>query len=114
MPKDGKQFRRSCFELHDPPPRRSTRRARRLPGRDRRELLAGLALSPPPGAAADLARNVKRSYMKKTCPRCKAQVSVRAARCRHCRYSFPEKSSPWAAGPALGVGFPLVLMGVLT
>jgi hypothetical protein len=52
--------------------------------------------------------------MKKTCPRCKAQVSVRAARCRHCRYSFPEKSSPWAAGPALGVGFPLVLMGVLT
>jgi hypothetical protein len=41
-------------------------------------------------------------------------VSVRAARCRHCRYSFPEKSSPWAAGPALGVGFPLVLMGVLT
>jgi ribosomal protein L40E len=61
-----------------------------------------------------LARNVKQSYMKKTCPRCKAQVSVRAARCRHCRYSFPEKSSPWAAGPALGVGFPLVLMGVLT
>jgi hypothetical protein len=52
--------------------------------------------------------------VKKTCPRCKAQVSVRAARCRHCRYSFPEKSSPWAAGPALGVGFPLVLMGVLT
>jgi ribosomal protein L40E len=61
-----------------------------------------------------LARNAKQSYMKKTCPRCKAQVSVRAARCRHCRYSFPEKSSPWAAGPALGVGFPLVLMGVLT
>jgi hypothetical protein len=52
--------------------------------------------------------------VKKTCPRCKKQVSVRAARCRHCRYSFPEKSSPWAAGPALGVGFPLVLMGVLT
>jgi hypothetical protein len=52
--------------------------------------------------------------MKKTCPRCKAQVSVRAARCRHCRYAFPEKSSPWAAGPGLGVGFPLVLMGVLT
>ena len=52
--------------------------------------------------------------MKKTCPRCGARVSVRAARCRHCRYSFPEKSSPWAAGPGLGVGFPLVLMGVLT
>jgi hypothetical protein len=51
---------------------------------------------------------------KKTCPRCKARVSERAARCRHCRYDFPEKSSPWAAGPALGAGFPLVLMGVLT
>lgn len=61
-----------------------------------------------------MARSAKQSYMKKTCPRCKARVSVRAARCRHCRYSFPEKSSPWAAGPALGVGFPLVLMGVLT
>ena len=23
-------------------------------------------------------------------------------------------SEPWAAGPALGVGFPLVLMGILT
>ena len=52
--------------------------------------------------------------MKKTCPRCKKRVSERAARCRHCGYYFPEKSSPWAAGPALGVGFPLVLMGVLT
>jgi len=51
---------------------------------------------------------------KKTCPRCKKRVSERAARCRHCGYFFPEKSSPWAAGPALGVGFPLVLMGVLT
>ena len=51
---------------------------------------------------------------KKTCPRCKRRVSERAARCRHCRYSFPEKSSPWAAGPALGVGYPLVVMGVLT
>jgi hypothetical protein len=52
--------------------------------------------------------------MKKTCPQCKNRVSERAARCRHCRYYFPEKSSPWAAGPGLGVGFPLVLMGVLT
>lgn len=52
--------------------------------------------------------------MKKTCPRCKARVSERAGRCRHCGYYFPEKSSPWAAGPALGVGFPLVMMGVLT
>ena len=52
--------------------------------------------------------------MKKTCPRCKKRVSERAARCRHCGYFFPEKSSPWAAGPGLGAGFPLVLMGVLT
>jgi ribosomal protein L40E len=51
---------------------------------------------------------------KKTCPRCKSRVSERAARCRHCGYYFPEKSSPWAAGPAYGVGFPLVLMGVMT
>jgi hypothetical protein len=51
---------------------------------------------------------------KKTCPRCKSRVSERAAVCRHCSYSFPEKSSPWAAGPALGAGFPLVMMGVLT
>jgi hypothetical protein len=50
--------------------------------------------------------------MKKTCPRCQARVSERAARCRKCRYNFPEKSSPWAAGPAYGVGFPLVLMGM--
>jgi hypothetical protein len=41
-------------------------------------------------------------------------VSERAAYCRGCGYSFPEKSSPWAAGPALGAGFPLVLMGVMT
>jgi hypothetical protein len=51
---------------------------------------------------------------KKTCPRCKSRVSERAARCRHCGYFFPEKASPWAAGPALGVGFPLVMIGVLT
>jgi hypothetical protein len=52
--------------------------------------------------------------VKKTCPRCEKRVSERAAYCRGCGYSFPEKSSPWAAGPALGAGFPLVLMGVLT
>ena len=52
--------------------------------------------------------------MKKTCPSCKARVSERAARCRHCGYFFPEKSSPWAAGPAMGVGFPLVMVGVIT
>jgi hypothetical protein len=51
---------------------------------------------------------------KKTCPQCKARVSERAARCRHCGYFFPEKSSPWAAGPAMGVGFPLAMMGILT
>jgi hypothetical protein len=51
---------------------------------------------------------------KKTCPRCQKRVSERAAYCRGCGYSFPEKSSPWAAGPALGAGFPLVMMGVLT
>jgi hypothetical protein len=52
--------------------------------------------------------------MKKTCPHCKNRVSERAARCRHCGYSFPEKSSPWAAGPSIGAGFPLAFMGVLT
>jgi hypothetical protein len=41
-------------------------------------------------------------------------VSERAAKCRHCGYFFPEKASPWAAGPSLGVGFPLAMMGVLT
>jgi Uncharacterised protein family UPF0547 len=51
---------------------------------------------------------------KKTCPSCQRRVSERAARCRHCGYYFPEKSSPWAAGPALGAGFPLAMMGVLT
>jgi hypothetical protein len=52
--------------------------------------------------------------MKKTCPNCKARVSERAARCRRCGYYFPEKSSPWAAGPAYGVGFPLTMMGIIT
>jgi hypothetical protein len=56
----------------------------------------------------------RRHGVKKTCPRCKKLVSERAARCRQCGYNFPEKSSPWAAGPSLGVGFPLVMMGVLT
>ena len=52
--------------------------------------------------------------MKKTCPRCRRRVRDSAARCRHCGYSVPEKSSPWAAGPAYGLGFPLVLIGVFT
>jgi zinc-ribbon domain len=49
---------------------------------------------------------------KKSCPRCGNRVSERASRCRKCGYFFPEKASPWAAGPAYGVGFPLVLMGI--
>ena len=52
--------------------------------------------------------------MKKNCPRCNRRVGDSAARCRGCGYSFPEKSSPWAAGFAYGVGFPLVLIGVFT
>ncbi len=51
--------------------------------------------------------------MKKTCPRCKSQVSVRAGRCRHCRYPFPEGRGPKPAGLAMGAGFPLFLMGTL-
>jgi hypothetical protein len=49
--------------------------------------------------------------MKKTCPRCKKRVSVRASRCRHCRYPFPEGRGPKPAGLAVAVGFPLFLMG---
>jgi Uncharacterised protein family UPF0547 len=49
--------------------------------------------------------------MKKTCPRCHRQVSVRARRCRHCRYPFPEGRGPKPAGLAVAVGFPLFLMG---
>lgn len=51
---------------------------------------------------------------KKTCPQCQRRVSERAAHCRGCGYAFPEKASPWSAGPALGAGFPLVMMGVMT
>ena len=51
--------------------------------------------------------------MKKTCPRCKKKVSVRATRCRHCRYPFPEGRGPRAAGLAMGAGFPLFMMGTL-
>ena len=51
--------------------------------------------------------------MKKSCPRCKQQVSVRARRCRRCRYEFPEGRGPRPAGLAMGVGFPLFLMGTL-
>ena len=51
---------------------------------------------------------------KNTCPKCQRRVSERAAYCRGCGYAFPEKASPWSAGPALGAGFPLVMMGVMT
>ena len=30
------------------------------------------------------------------------------------RLFVSRESSPWAAGPAIGVGYPLVVMGVLT
>jgi hypothetical protein len=51
--------------------------------------------------------------MKKTCPRCKSRVGVRAGRCRRCGYSFPEGRGPRPAGLAMGIGFPLFLMGSL-
>jgi uncharacterized paraquat-inducible protein A len=50
---------------------------------------------------------------KKTCPRCQARVGHRAARCRRCRYRFPEQASPKPAGLAMGAGFPLFVTGVL-
>ena len=46
--------------------------------------------------------------MKKTCPRCENQVRDRAARCRRCRYRFPEQSSPQARGPCDGRRVPAV------
>ena len=51
--------------------------------------------------------------MKKTCPRCKKVVSVRASRCRGCGYHFPEGRGPKPVGLALGAGFPLFVMGTL-
>jgi hypothetical protein len=51
--------------------------------------------------------------MKKTCPHCKCRVSVRASRCRRCRYRFPEGRGPKPVGLAMGIGFPLFLMGTL-
>jgi hypothetical protein len=38
---------------------------------------------------------------------------VQAARCRRCRYRYPERSSPRPAGLAMGAGFPLFLVGTL-
>jgi hypothetical protein len=51
--------------------------------------------------------------LKKTCPRCGKQTGNGAARCRRCRYRYPEKSSPRPAGLAMGMGFPLFLVGTL-
>jgi hypothetical protein len=51
--------------------------------------------------------------MKKTCPRCRNEVGVRSSRCRSCGYDFPEGRGPRPAGLAMGVGFPLFLMGTL-
>ena len=51
--------------------------------------------------------------VKKTCPRCRKQVGVRATRCRGCGYPFPEGRGPKPVGLAMGAGFPLFLMGSL-
>ena len=50
---------------------------------------------------------------RKTCPRCGRRTSAQAARCRRCRYRYPEKSSPKPAGLAMGAGFPLFVTGTL-
>jgi ribosomal protein L40E len=50
---------------------------------------------------------------RKTCPRCGRRTGVGAARCRGCRYRYPEKSSPKPAGLGMGAGFPLFLVGTL-
>jgi ribosomal protein L40E len=50
---------------------------------------------------------------RKTCPRCGRRTGAQAARCRGCRYRYPEKSSPKPAGLAMGAGFPLFLVGTL-
>jgi ribosomal protein L40E len=50
---------------------------------------------------------------RKTCPRCGRRTGAQAARCRRCRFRYPEKSSPKPAGLAMGAGFPLFLVGTL-
>jgi len=52
--------------------------------------------------------------MRKTCPRCKKRVRVNAIRCRGCGYAFPEGRGPRPVGLAMGVGFPLLMMGTVT
>jgi ribosomal protein L40E len=50
---------------------------------------------------------------RKTCPRCGKRTGIGAARCRRCRYRYPEKQNPKPAGLAMGAGFPLFLVGTL-
>jgi hypothetical protein len=51
--------------------------------------------------------------VRKTCPRCGRRTGLGAARCRRCKYRYPEKSGPKPAGLAMGAGFPLFLVGTL-
>ena len=58
-------------------------------------------------------RLLRSETTRKTCPRCGRRTSAQAARCRGCRYRYPEKSSPKPAGLAMGAGFPLFVTGTL-
>jgi hypothetical protein len=58
-------------------------------------------------------RLLRSELTRKTCPRCGRRTGAQAARCRGCRYRYPEKSSPRPAGLAMGAGFPLFLVGTL-
>ena len=58
-------------------------------------------------------RLLRSELSRKTCPRCGRRTGAQAARCRGCRYRYPEKSSPKPAGLAMGAGFPLFLVGTL-
>jgi hypothetical protein len=58
-------------------------------------------------------RLLRSELTRKTCPRCGRRTGAQAARCRGCRYRYPEKSSPKPAGLAMGAGFPLFLVGTL-
>jgi hypothetical protein len=51
--------------------------------------------------------------VKKTCPRCGRRTGTGAARCRGCRFRYPEKAGPRPYGLAMGAGFPLFLVGTL-
>jgi ribosomal protein L40E len=58
-------------------------------------------------------RLLRSELTRKTCPRCGRRTGAQAARCRGCKYRYPEKSSPKPAGLAMGAGFPLFLVGTL-